>query len=419
MTEHATRRLENTRESVAEHDDLADADRQLLQDFDRQLGLRQYSTERHLKLLRHCKTLAGVVESSRGPDIVPSVSLADCLDDRDSAESLVAWINRTYENEETNRDMRVALRVFGKLVTDGDEVPDTLAWVPSTTSRSYNPTPDPAEMLDWQDDVVPMTEAVHNLRDRALIAVAWDAGARAGELLDLRVGDVSDGTHGLQLSVDGKQGQRSITLFVADGHLSQWLDAHPSGESTAPLWCRLNDGTADLTYQRCNDIIKRAGDRAGIDKPVTFTNFRKSSASFLASQGVSQAVLEEHHGWSRGSDVASRYVAVFDEASDRELARAHGLDVSDDENDPIATVDCHRCGEPTPQDRPFCMHCHAAMDAEASQLIDDLTDRIDQQVVVEDDPERRQELLDLRRLTETNAAQLDIDHLHELLGTSE
>jgi len=420
MTNSPARRLELTRETIASHDDLTERDRELLQQFDTQLGLRQYSTERHLKLLRHCKTLAGVVETAKGPDTTPEVDLADAVADREAAEAMVAWINRQYDNEETNRDMRVALRMCGKHTTDGDDVPETLDWVPSTTSRSYNPTPDPADMLNWDDDVVPMIDAVHNARDKALIAVAWDAGPRAGELLGLRVGDVSDATHGMQLSLDGKQGQRSVTLFVSDGHLSQWLGSHPAREqSTAPLWCQLNDGETQLTYQRCNDIIKRAGEKADVDKTVTFTNFRKSSASYLASQGVSQAVLEEHHGWSRGSDVAGRYIAVFDEASVRELARAHGLDISEEEREPIATVPCPRCGEPTPQDRPFCMHCQAAIDVEASQLIDELTDRLDEALVTKDDPDARAEVLEIRQTLETNAGHLDMDTIHQLVASVE
>lgn len=50
---------------------------------------------------------------------------------------------------------------------------------------------------------------------------------------------------------------------------------------------------------------------------ITFRRMRKSSASYLASENVNQAHLESHHGWTRGSDVASRYIAVFGEANDR------------------------------------------------------------------------------------------------------
>lgn len=45
--------------------------------------------------------------------------------DRAAAEDIVR-INRTYDNEETNPDFRVALRMFRKRVTDGKDVPDSI-----------------------------------------------------------------------------------------------------------------------------------------------------------------------------------------------------------------------------------------------------------------------------------------------------
>lgn len=419
MTERPRERLESNREKIRNSDRLDERDQELLLAFDRRLGLQQYSDARHLKLIRHCRVMAGHVETSVGPSETPDVALADALEDREAAETVVAWINRRYENEESNRDMRVALRVFGKFVTDGEEVPDTLDWIPSTTSRSYKPTPDPAEMLDWEDDVLPLIDATYNGRDRALFAVAWDAGPRGGELHDLCVGDVSDHPHGLQLHVDGKQGQRTVSLFVAGSYLSPWLDAHPSGDDpTAPLWCKLRDGDSKISYQRLGDIFQEAADRAGVEKSVTVTNFRKSSASHLASQGVSQSILEDHHGWSAGSDVAGRYVAVFGEASDREIAAAHGLDIADEDDEPTtASVECPRCGERTPAAKSVCIHCHAAIDPEARQVLDDLFGVFDEKLVEVDNPETRAQLVEGRQQLDENLGQFDLDELRHVLSS--
>ena len=68
-------------------------------------------------------------------------------------------------------------------------------------------------MLDWEDDVRPMINETMNARDAALLAEAWDSGVRSGELQDLTLGNVSDHKHGLQITVDGKQGQRSVMLI--------------------------------------------------------------------------------------------------------------------------------------------------------------------------------------------------------------
>ena len=78
-------------------------------------------------------------------------------------------------------------------------------------------------MLEWEADVKPMIEATQNARDAALIAVAFDAGVRSGELQHLTVGNVNDHEHGLQIRVDGKQGQRPVPLIPSVPYLEQWL----------------------------------------------------------------------------------------------------------------------------------------------------------------------------------------------------
>lgn len=350
--------------------EVSERDRELLLEFSDQLMLQRsrYSVARHEKLLRHCTIAAEEVGG-----------IAEALEDREAAENIVRWIHDNYTNEETNKDYRTAIRMFGKhLVESGhdvpsndDNIPESLAWISSTTSRNYNPSPDPSEMLDWEDDVKPMIDATLNARDAALIAVAWDAGPRSGELLDLTVGDVSDHEDGLLISVDGKTGQRSVYLRPSVPYLNRWLDDHPRGDDrSAPLWCKLESGE-EISYQMARKAILQAADKADVNKDVTFTKFRKSSASYLASQGVNQAVLEDRYGWTRGSNAAARYVSVFAEASDREIARAHGVEIDeDDESKRKKAIECPRCDKETPRDEQFCMWCHQALEPGAANEIE-------------------------------------------------
>jgi len=366
MVTNPERRLEMLQDQLETGDrDLSADDRELLLAFDDRLALlsSEYGTQRREKLLRHVTKMAEGVGG-----------LQAALEKRSEAEDFVRWIHDEHpktDSEETNKDYRVALRMFGKRLaeadvvdietTDGD-MPKALSWISTTTSRNYNPVPDPTNMLDWEEDVRPMINEALNARDAALVAVAWDAGPRSGELLDLRVGDVTDHRHGLQISVDGKRGQRSVMLITAVPQLNRWLQDHPRrDDDTAPLWCKLQSGD-EMSYQMARKIPRELADRAGVTKPVTFTNFRKSSASHLASQGVNQAVLEDHHGWTRGSKAAARYISVFADASDREVAKAHGLDVEEEEPEPTAAVTCSRCEKKTPRDEPFCMWCQQALE---------------------------------------------------------
>ena len=354
MTEPRTQ-ITNLRDRIRESDEITERDADVLIEFSDQLDLlkSEYSDLRHRDLLGHCTRIA---ENVGG--------LADALEDRDAAEEIVRWINRTHENEWTNADYRAAFRVFGGRVTNGDveDKPDSIAWVPSGTSNSHDPRPNPANMLTWEDDVKPMIDATRNARDAALIAVAFDSGARSGELEDLRVSDVADHDHGLQIFVDGKKGQRSVTLIPAVPFLNRWLSDHPdSDDPDAPLWSKLSKAD-EISYRQFNNAFKDAAKRAGVDKPVTPTNFRKSNASWLARKGMPQAFIEDRQGRKRGSDVTAHYVAKFGGEADTTYAKLHGKDVEEDDPEPIGPVDCPRCGKETPRDEDACVWCRQPLE---------------------------------------------------------
>lgn len=365
--------LESLRERVKTSDDIGEEDREALLEFDDALTLlnSNYSTHRHLKLLRHLTIIAEEVGG-----------VQDTLTDRDAAEDVVRWINRTYENEETNQDYRVALKVFGRRVTDEgvqndpDEPPASLAWIPSGTSNNYDPAPEPGEMLDWNDDVIPMIKEANHDRDKAALALQFDAGLRGFEFADLTVGNITDHDHGLQVTVDGKQGRRTVLLIPSVPYVRDWLDEHPAPDNRdAPLWSKLNT-PEEISYRMLTKMFKKPADRADVDKPVTLTNFRKSSASYHASKGLSQAHLENRYGWVTGSSAASRYIKVFAKQADHELAKMHGLDVEEEETDHIGPIKCPRCGYEEKREAHFCSRCGQAMRAEAAAEVKDAEDKV-------------------------------------------
>ncbi len=355
-------KVDTLRERIRESEEISDADAEVLIKFSNRMDLlkSEYSDHRHEKLLRHCLRMAEEVGG-----------ISESLEDRDTAENLVRWINRTYDNEYTNHDYRTALRMLGKHVTEGEGRPASIDWIPSGTSNSHDPVPDPSDMLSWEKDVLPMIEQSRNSRDKALIAVAFDSGARSGELRELTVGDVSDHNHGLQIMVDGKTGQRSVTLIPSVPYLRRWLHDHPNGEnSNAPLWSALNK-PEEITYRMFLDIFDSAAKRAGVDKPVTPTNFRKSNATYLARQGMNQAFIEDRQGRKRGSDATAHYVARFGGDSDNEYARLHGVEVDEEEPEPIGPLNCPRCEKETPRHRDECVWCGQVLNYDAVESIEE------------------------------------------------
>ena len=352
--------IENLRDRIEASEEIDDRDAELLLDFSDRMDLIQtrIGEYRHKDLLGYNTRLA---ENIGG--------LADALEDRETAEDIVRYINRTYDNPETNRDYRDAFRQFGKRVTDGDGIPESIEWVPSGHARNYDPAPNPGDMLRWEDDVLPMIDETRNSRDAALIATAWNLGARPFEFQDITVGDVADSRHGLQITVNGKKGQRSPTLILAVPYLQRWLDDHPDrAGGDAPLWSKLStpESISDRMFRK---ILEVAGERAEVTRPVTLSNFRKSCASYLASQNVNQANIEDHMGWTRGSRICSRYVAIFGTENERQIAKAYGADVEESEPDSIAPIECYRCKRDTPRDRDKCMWCGQLLDPAAIETV--------------------------------------------------
>lgn len=406
MTDPSTQ-LDTLRERIEDSDEIDEQDREALLAFDDRLALlnSEYSTHRHLKLLRHVTIMAEEVGG-----------VADALEDRDAAEEIVRWIHRNYDNEETNQDYRVALKVFGRRTSDenGSEPPDSLDWIPSGTSSNYDPSPEPSNMLDWDEDVLPMIEETHNSRDAAAIALQFEAGLRGGEFQSLSVGDITDHRHGLQVTVDGKQGKRTITLITSVPQIQRWLSDHPApDDGTAPLWSKLSK-PEPMSYRMITKMFKEPAKRAGVTKPVTLTNLRKSSASYLASRGMNQAHIEDHHGWVQGSKVASRYISIFAEDADRELARIHGLDIEDDEPEPTAPRECPRCGEQTPRNRDLCVWCGQALEPGAADRAEAFEDIIVESLA-EATGEDAQRLLEFRDAAKDNP-EIRAEAISELEG---
>lgn len=387
------KQITNLHERIQESNDISNRDKELLLAFSDEIDLlkSKYSDHRHNKLLRHCTIMA-----EEGGE------LAAALEDEDAAKEILRWINRTSDNEYTNHDYRTALRVFGKRVTEGGDYPASIEWIPSGTSSSHDPVPDPADMLEWEEDILPMVDATRNSRDAALITVAFDAGPRADELRSLSVGDVTDGEHGLRIWVDGKTGQRSVDLIPCVPYLKRWLSDHPApDDSTAPLWSKLN--TADeISYRQFLNCFKDAADRAGVTKSVTPTNFRKSNATFLARNEVNQAFIEDRQGRKRGSDATAHYVARFGTDTEADYARLHGLEVEEEEPEPIGPVECPRCEKETPRHRETCVWCNQPLEYGAIESIEDDQKEVRDQVfrLAQENPEFLEDIQQARKFSD-------------------
>jgi integrase len=335
--------------------------------------------------------------------------LVDARESRDAAEKVVAWINTEVDtenfSEETNVDYRIALRMFGKRTLKLNEVPDSLAWIPTTASRDYDPTPSRSDMLDWEEAKKMSEEGAKNPRDRALFPVTYELGPRGMEMHEVRLKQVEDADHGMQIRMDGKQGEHAVTLINSVPFLQKWLSEHPApDDDTAYLWCKLDDPHDNASYHTFLERFKRAGERADITKPVTPTNFRKSNTYWLAKQGTNESLINERQGRKATSDHARRYLAQFGPENENNLyAELQGIDVETEKTEDRTPITCPRCDKETPPDEEFCVWCHQALEPEAVSELEKDEDEQRRQLlrIAKENPELLETLEDLEPLIES------------------
>lgn len=257
-----------------------------------------------------------------------------------------------------------------KAEREGRDLPSWLR-IP-ISKRNVNHT-DHSEILS-EGEVASLAEHAGNLRDKALIWVLFESGARVGEVLTLRLGDVERNDGGwLRLYFPtGKTGRRTVPVFgAAVPNLLLWLKNHPRRDDpSAPLWCGIQQGSRigePIGYRMAVKVLRSAAKRAGIAKPVNPHNFRHSRASNLAQNPkISTSILEKAMGWTPGSPMAKTYVHLSGKEVEDALARASGREVGERAAPrPRLPIVCARCSTTNEPDGRFCTSCGGPLSIEA------------------------------------------------------
>lgn len=350
--------VERTMELIEESDEIHPHNKQQLAEYKRDLSLDGLSEATIQKRMAHLKVVAERIGDRRFDDL-----------STDDLKALVEWLQARDTTESTVEGYKKIIRFFWKWLTDGDEYPDEVAWISPKRNHSNGTLP---QDLLTKEEVERQIAAAQNPRDKALIAVLWETGARIGELLDLTVGDIEDRKHGKKIVIDGKTGPRRLPLVESVPHINTWLNQHPAPEADAPLWCklRLSDGEAEpieYNYIRLK-VLQKTAEKAAIDKPVNPHHYRHSRASDLASE-LKEAQLCEWFGWVQGSDVPSKYVHLSGRDIDDTYDAMHGLYDPTEEDDEPSVRECWRCEELNEPSASFCSRCGAALDRETADEV--------------------------------------------------
>jgi len=141
-----------------------------------------------------------------------------------------------------------------------------------------------------EDEIFRMIEAAKHPRDKALIALGYEAGLRVSELAGIKWKDIEWDDNLTKVKVRGKTGERKIPIVITAKYLREWMKCHPcyDGADVDPdAYVFVNIGSPrysqPMEYRMINKIIKKAAKNAGIKKRVHPYMLRHSRATVLAN----------------------------------------------------------------------------------------------------------------------------------------
>jgi integrase len=324
------------------------ADKTAIQGFVRQMLLNNIGKARAAKCIFHLTVLA----RNKKP------TFNDCT--RREIERLVDWLNNQPYSDYTRSDYLVILKRFYQWmrgIDPGDhDYPSEVKWI-RVRRKKKRILP---ETLLTREDIERLIRATENPRDRALILTHYESGCRIGEILSLRIENVSFDRDGAVLVVNGKTGSRRVRIVVARHALSQWLAMHPKGgDPNSYVW--LGVGTVGrhkpLNYESVRRIYRNLTKRTGVEKRVYTHLFRHTRATELA-KSLTEAELKEYLGWVQDSRMASHYVYLSGRDIDAAILRASGRPSQEQMNTPILTAEsCRECGRDLSLGYTRCPYC--------------------------------------------------------------
>lgn len=205
-------------------------------------------------------------------------------------------------SSETKRDLRIALKIFLKWKIGESKAVSLIGWI---DTRRVNKTPDYLK----ESEVEKLYKACKNDKERFLIALLFDSGARAEEFMNIRYEDIeipknSDNFVKLTLKEEySKTKGRVISLYwkntleVIRDYLKE--REYQGIRSSSPVF--------EGSYDSARFFLMRLGKKI-LKKSIHFHLFRHSSATYYATK-LNRQELCYRYGWKFSSDMPDTYIS--------------------------------------------------------------------------------------------------------------
>jgi len=259
-------------------------------------------------------------------------------------------------------------------------------------------TKTPEDMLT-KGEVLRVIDACRSARDKALLAVCYDGGARPKELCDLNWSDVHFDTRGAYYITRVKTGrERRVRLTMSLPYLAAWKSAYPgSPKGDAPVFCTMNrmgGRHVRLNKDLFDRVVRLARDRSGVEK-LKPGILRPTRITHDLEDGLPMQYVALRAWGTLKSQMLDVYSNISADYTDKIALEAAGISMEKKRprEKTLDPIQCE-CATINPPGSRFCSGCGRAFTEEAAVTREDLM-RLIGQAMGEMTPE---ELLQVREL---------------------
>lgn len=143
-------------------------------------------------------------------------------------------------------------------------------------------------------EIMDIIRSTQNLKHRLMLSLAYGAGLRVSEVVNLKIGDLDFNSHIIAVR-HGKGGRDRITLLpeALIDDLRIFIENRGPGDDSVRALLFLSQSGKKLSTRTLQKIFQNLLKKSGITKQATFHSLRHSFASHLLENGVNLRYVQE------------------------------------------------------------------------------------------------------------------------------
>ena len=195
----------------------------------------------------------------------------------------------------TRNAFKLLLKQFYKWLLGNNEVyPPVVSWIDTHVDSIEIP----ALTLEQVERLV---DYARSARDKAIIMLLFESGARITEFLNIRLRNLEEKGNYTSVRIEvSKTFPRTVMVYRSKRHLADWLKIHPDKDNPeAQLF--------PLEYRTIGMMLRRVAKRV-IGRTITPHVLRHSCATWLAGKRIGRFQICKWMGWTMSSAMPDRYI---------------------------------------------------------------------------------------------------------------